>query len=94
MIFIIMFSASEYVSSSRPKTASKSIHMIMCENPNNAESEISQIASSADENKDCSTDWIDSENMNAVIQKTKNNDQSQIRGMYTRLVVKNGYKHI
>ena len=42
--------------------------MIMHENPNNAESEIIQIDSSADENKDSSTDQIDSENTNTVIQ--------------------------
>ena len=52
MIFITLYLLhSEYESSSRPKTASKSIHMIMHENPNNAESEIIQIASSADEKK-------------------------------------------
>ena len=51
MIFIIVFSASEYESSSRPKTAPKSIHMIMHENLNNAESEITQITSSADKKK-------------------------------------------
>ena len=94
MIFIIVSSGSEYESSSRPKTASKSTHMIMHENPNNAESEITQIASSADENKDSNTDQIDSENANVVIQQTKNNDQSQITGKYTGLVAKSGYKHI
>ena len=36
--------------------------MIGCENPYNAESEITGIASSADENKDSSTDQNDSEN--------------------------------
>ena len=51
MTFIIVFSASEYESSSRHKTASKSIHMIIQENPNNVESGITQIASSANENK-------------------------------------------
>ena len=60
----------------------------------NAESEITQIASSADENKDSSTDQIDSENTNAEIQQTKNNDESQVTGMYTGLVVKSRYKHI
>ena len=67
MIFIIVFSTSEYESSSRPRTTFKNTHMITCENPNNAESETTQIASSADENKDSSRDQIDSENINAVI---------------------------
>ena len=82
MIFIIVFSASEYESTSRCKTDSKSTHMITCENPNNAECEITQIASSADENKYSGKDQIDSENKSAVIQYTKNKDQSQITGMY------------
>ena len=94
MIFIIVLSTSEYESSSRPRTNSKNKHMITCENPNSEESETAQIASSADENKDSSSDKIDSENMNAVIQQTENNDQSQITGMYTRLVAKSGYKYI
>ena len=51
--------------------ASKSTHIIICENPNDAESEITQITSSADKNKDSSTDQIDSENINAVIQQKK-----------------------
>ena len=42
MIFIIVFSPGEYGSSSRPRTTSKNIHMITCENPNNAESETTQ----------------------------------------------------
>ena len=71
MIFIIVFSTSEYESGNRPKTASKSIHMITHENPNNAESEITQIASPAVENKDSSTDQIDCENTNAVIQTNR-----------------------
>ena len=72
MIFITLYLLhSEYESSSRPKTASKSIHMIMHENPNNAESEIIKIASSADEKKDSSTNQIDSENTNTVIQQAK-----------------------
>ena len=45
-----MFSASEYESGSRPKTASKNIHMIECENPNNTEID-TQVASSADKKK-------------------------------------------
>ena len=44
--------------------------------------------------KDNSTDQIDPQNTTAVIQETKNNDQSQIKGMYTRLVAESGYKHI
>ena len=53
-----------------------------------------KIASSTDENQDSHTDQIYSENINAVIQQTENNDQSQISGMYTRLVAKSGYKYI
>ena len=94
MIFIKVFSTNECESSSRPRTTSKNIHMITCKNPDNAEYETTQIASTADENKDSSTDQIDSENLNAVIQQTENNDQSQIPGMYTRLVAKNRYKYI
>ena len=74
MIFIAVFSTSEYESSSRPKTTSKNIHMMACENPNSAEGETMQIASPADENKDSTTDQIDSENINAVIQQTENSD--------------------
>ena len=48
MIFIMVYPGSEYENSSRPKTASNSTYMSMHENPNNAESEITQIASSAD----------------------------------------------
>ena len=94
MIFIIVFCTSEYESSSRPRANSKNIHMITCENPNNVEGETTQIASSADENRDSSADQIDSENINAVKQQTENNDQSQIMGMYTRLVAESGYKYI
>ena len=50
--------------------------------------------STADENKDSSTDQIDSENISAVIQQTENDDQSQITGMYSRLLDKSGYKYI
>ena len=36
MIFIIVFSTNEYESSSRPRTTSKNMHMITCEENENS----------------------------------------------------------